>query len=122
MLNLKHTSLIVATTLTLGVTTFATNANAEPTVYEGTNGGVCVNGAARNGCRGPNGTAAYNGPRRGAVRGPNGTAAYNGPRRGAVRGPNGAAAYNGPRRGTVKTRNGDTYIKTPNGVYQVDSN
>ena len=121
MLNLKRTSLIVATTLTLGVTTFATTANAEPKVYEGTNGGVCVNGAARNGCRGVNGNTAYKGPRRGAVRGANG-AAYKGPRRGAVRGTNGAAAYNGSRRSTVKTRNGDTYINTPNGVYQVDSN
>ncbi|MDJ0619409.1 MAG: hypothetical protein QNJ63_22140 [Calothrix sp. MO_192.B10] len=102
MLNLKRTSLILATTLTLG-TTFATAANAEPTVYEGANGGSCINGAVRTACRGPNGAAGYKGPRRGAVRGPNG-----------------AAVYRGVRGNAVKTRNGETYIKTPNGVYQVD--
>ncbi len=122
MLNLKRTSLILATTLTLGVTTFATTANAEPTVYEGANGGVCVDGAVRNGCRGANGGVVYKGPRRGAVKGVNGAAVYRGVRRGAVRGVNGAAVYRGVRRGAVRTRNGDTYIKTPNGVYQVDRN
>jgi hypothetical protein len=74
MLNLKRTSLILATTLTLGTAIFPATANAEPTVYEGSNGGVCVDSAVRNACRGPNGGTVYRGPRRGAVRTPNGDA------------------------------------------------
>ena len=103
MLNSARTSLMLATALTLGMTSFATTANAEPTVYEGPNGGVCVNSAARTACQGANGAAAYRGPHRGAVKGPNGTYVY--------RGVHGSA---------VKTPNSETYIKTPNGVYKVD--
>ena len=90
LLNLKRTSFVLATTFTLGLTAFISTANAEATVYEGSNG-TCVRGNRRVACQGINGGAAYRGVRSGAVKTPNGATGIKGPRRSGVRGINDGA-------------------------------
>lgn len=99
MLNLKRSYLIFASALALGTTAIPTMAHAEPTVYQGPNGRVIVNGVNRNVYKGRNGTIIYNGVNRNVVKGSNGRTLYNGVRYDVYKRPNG------------------TVLRTPNRTY-----
>ncbi|NRB09583.1 MAG: hypothetical protein HRU34_22590 [Richelia sp.] len=118
LLNIKRTSFLVATIFTLGLTTFMSAANAEPTVYQGNNG-TSVQGNRGVACQGINGGTVYSATRRGAVKLLNGITGVNRQRRSVIQGTNVGAVYSGVRGGAVKTLNGDGYIITPSGVYKI---
>lgn len=97
MLNLKRTSLILATTISLNTAIFPTIANAESTVYEGSNGGTV-----------------YRGRRHGVVKPKSGsdTVFSRGRRRGIVKPKSGSDTVfsRGRRRSIVKPKSGSDTV------------